>query len=160
MRLWISLFYSLVLALAFTMCDPVAASAQTPPPGYNSPWRNADGSEKLAIAFSGGWAPSAASSRATQTRGWDYTMSAGRNLNRHYALLGEYSFYHFSLPPIAVANPLTPALPSSGGHYIGNTHLWALTAEGKYQYAATETVGAYVLAGGGAYRRHFDCGTS
>jgi hypothetical protein len=87
-------------------------------------------------------------------------MAAGRNFSRHYALLGEYSFYHFSLPPIPVAETVTPYPPSDGAEDVGNTHIWSLTAEGKYQYAATETVGAYLLAGGGAYHRNFDCGSA
>jgi hypothetical protein len=154
------LAWSRALKLLALLSCSLAALAQQPPPGYNSPWRNADGSEKFAIAFSGGWDISTGSSRVTQTRGWNYTMAAGRNLNRHLALLGEYSFYHFSLPPVPGALTLPAPVFPYGPPETGNTHIWSLTAESEYQYAATERAGAYLLVGGGLYRRSFSCGSS
>jgi len=64
----------------------------------------ADGTEKLALEFGGGWGIAAGPTRATQKRGWNYTMGAGYNLNRHFAILGEYSYNRFTIPAIAPTN--------------------------------------------------------
>jgi hypothetical protein len=87
-----SCFYLLLAAFLCVLVLP--ASAQLPPPGYNSHWRTADGSEKLALEFGGGWDLAMGAARQSETRGWNYMMGAGYNFNRHLALLGEYGFNH------------------------------------------------------------------
>jgi len=124
------------------------ASAQLPPPGYNSHWRTADGTEKLALEFGGGWDIATGPTRATQTRGWNYIMGGGYNFNRHLALFGEYSFNRFTVPPI-----VAPTQAEQDFVPIGGVHIWSLTANPKFQYHATERTGAYLIAGGGLYHK-------
>jgi hypothetical protein len=135
-----------MVATLVIFCLP--ALAQLPIPGYNSHWRNKDGSEKFAIAFAGGWDVSHGNTRAYQTRGWNYLMESGYNFNRHLAMLGEYSYNRFSDPNVVVNNG--GSLPDV---YEGPSHIWTLTVEPKYQYYATETIGAYVIGGGGFARK-------
>jgi hypothetical protein len=141
-------FTSCLVFAFFLYLTFLPAHAQLPPPGYNSPWRTADGSEKLALEFGGGWAPAVGSTRQLQTRGWDYTMGAGYNFNRHLALLGEYNFDRFTVP---LQPKLSATLPISG-----SIHIWSVTADPKFQYFATDWVGAYVIGGGGFYRLSSD----
>jgi hypothetical protein len=137
-----SCFYLFVAAFLCVLVLPT--SAQLPPPGYNSHWRTADGSEKLALEFGGGWDLATGAARESETRGWNYMMGAGYNFNRHLALLGEYGFNHFTVP---LQPKLSDAIPLSG-----STHIWSITADPKFQYFATDRVGAYVIGGGGFYR--------
>lgn len=147
MRLRIYPLFSVALVVVLTL-TVTHAKAQLPPPGYNSHWRTADGTEKFALEFGGGWDIATGSTRATQTRGWNYTMGAGYNFNRHLALLGEYSFNRFTVPPI-----VAPTQAEQNSLPTGGVHIWSLTADPKFQYHATEHMGAYLIAGGGLYRK-------
>jgi hypothetical protein len=145
MQVWPRILSLRLLVLLFVL-PAVRAHAQLPPPGYNSHWRTADGTEKLALEFGGGWDISNGPSRTTQTRGWNYLMGSGYNFNRRFALLGEYSFNRFTIPVIIPSS--STVIPPSG-----SIHIWSLTADPKYQYFASDRVGAYVIVGGGVYRK-------
>ena len=129
-----------------------SASAQESTPGWNSGWRNADGSLKLALAFGGGYDTSAGATRKYQGVGWNYRMGAGYRLNRRFAALVEYGFDHFGIPqsqaPYIYRNFLNP--PTS---VDGNIHLWSVTLEPTFNYFQTEHYGGYLVGGGGFYRK-------
>jgi len=152
MRLRIRRPFVSALLLVFALIV-TNASAQLPPPGYNSHWRTADGTEKLALEFGGGWDIATGPTRTTQTRGWNYIMGTGYNFNRRLALLGEYSFNRFTIPPITA--PTEQDFVPTGG-----IHIWSLTADPKFQYHASERMGAYLIAGGGLYRKSIQPGGS
>ena len=90
-----SRLHLLFVTLAFLFCSPTFAThAQLPTQDYNSLWRNKDGSEKLALEFSGRYNVSVGSTRRYQTWGWSYLMGGGYNLNQRVGILAEYSFDH------------------------------------------------------------------
>jgi len=125
-------------------------SAQTPAPGYNSSWKNNDGSSKLALQFGGGYSLAVGGTRQSQTRGWNYIMGSGYNFNNHFSVLGRYTYNHFSVPQGQIAQLFGPG---ELGQLAGDVHLWSLTVEPSYQYFNTAHYGGYVLVGGGFYRK-------
>jgi len=141
------------LLIALFAGDVCVIAAQTPAPGYNSAWKHGDGSPKLALEFAGGYDVSAGATRHTQTRGWNYLMGSGYNINRRLSLLGEYSFNHFSVPQQQIALRYGAGALSGIDKVVGDVHLWSLTLEPTFQYLQTEHLGAYVIAGGGFYRK-------
>jgi hypothetical protein len=133
-----------------------AVSAQVPTAGYNSPWRNADGSLKLALEFGGGANASIGPTRHDEDHGWNYRMGAGYNFNRRVGVSLEYSFNHATTPRSYLIETFPANVLANGGRnngLTGSVHLWSLTAEPRFHYFDTEKYGGYVLAGGGLYRK-------
>jgi hypothetical protein len=126
------------LIVLWLLCVALRLTAQQPTPGYNSRWRTADGTEKLALAFGGGYDITAGGARHNQTRGWDYMMQGGYNFNHLIGVSAEYSFDHFVIPE--AVGP-------------GSVHLWSATLQPTFHYFRTEHFGGYVLGGGGFYRK-------
>jgi hypothetical protein len=127
-----------------------SAHAQAPTPGYNSPWRNPDGSVKLALEFGGGIDTAVGPTRHYQERGWNFTMGGGYNFNRQFGVLLEYGFHHAMIPPLLVQSAYEGfAQPP----IVGAIRLWSFTAEPVFHYFSTEHFGGYVIGGGGFYRK-------
>ncbi len=141
--------YRLVLGCVVLLWVSFAfAGAQEPTPGWNTPWRNADGSLKLAIELGGGINRTAGAARSFQGAGWNYRIGGGYRLNRRIAALIEYNYDRFSVPQSATA-----LLNLSSGANSANVHLWSFTLEPTLQYFSTERVGGYLIGGGGFYRK-------
>lgn len=142
--------FALALAIGFSVVAIKSGAAQAPTPGYNSPWRNPDGSVKLALELGGGIDTAVGSTRRYQERGWNLTVGGGYTFNRHYSLLLEYGFHHAMVPPF----PGPPATGNSSAQpVIGAIRLWSVTAEPVVHYFSTEHFGGYLIGGGGFYRK-------
>lgn len=79
--------FFLVAVIGISALTVRSARAQSPTPGYNSPWRNPDGSVKLALEIGGGIDTAMGPTRHYQERGWNVTVGGGYNFNRHYGVL-------------------------------------------------------------------------
>ncbi|MBS1814992.1 MAG: outer membrane beta-barrel protein [Acidobacteria bacterium] len=135
------------------LCSSGTLFAQEPAPGYNSHWRNADGSEKLALAFGGGVNLSTGAARKYQGPAWNFQAGGGYRFNRRFALLGEYGFHHFRVPQQQVINYFHfPDYAEKS--YVGRIRLWSITAQALVQYFATPRYGGYLIGGGGFFRKH------
>jgi hypothetical protein len=123
----------------------LSAAAQRPTPGWNTPWRNADGSLKDAVELGGGYNTTVGAARAYQGTGWSYRAGGGYRLNHLFAALIEYNYDYFGIPRPLVSSYFP-------GDY-GNVHLWSLTLEPTADYFSTEHLGGYLIGGGGFYRK-------
>ena len=131
------------VAIAFS----VMARAQRPTVGYNDHTRTKDGALRLALEFGGGYSIAQGRDRITQTRGWDVLTGAGLNLNRYFALLGEYTFDHYNVPRATV-------LASTGvADLTAGVHVWSATGAAQFRYFATSHWGGYVIAGAGQFHQ-------
>lgn len=115
------------------------------------PWTNADGSNRLALEFGGGGAPTVGDQRANQNHGWLYRMGGGYRYNSRASLLVEYTFDHFDVPP----HDVTIVAGQGSVSASGVLHLWSTTLVPTYEFAQKERYSAYVLGGGGYYRKNF-----
>jgi hypothetical protein len=134
----------LVVLLSFGLPAP----AQSATPGWNTAWRNADGSLKDVVELGGGYDVTAGATRKYQGPGWHYRVGAGYRLNKRFAALVEYNYDHFSIP-----QPLVDSFFACAGCNVGTDHLWSLTLEPTIDYFSTEHVGGYLIGGGGFYRK-------
>jgi Outer membrane protein beta-barrel domain len=136
----IYLLFGLLLSLS------LSAFAQDPTPGFNSSWRNADGSLKPVAELATGYNISAGASRKDQGAGWHYRIGGGYRLNRRLAALIEYNYDHLHVPGSALG-----LIQGSGN--VAATHLWSFTLEPTFQYFSTQHLGGYLIGGGGFYRK-------
>lgn len=135
-----------VLSLIF-LFSVVALAAQGPSPGYSSPWRHQDGSQKLALYFAGGINPVLGNTRASQNHGWNFRMGGGYRFNQRYAALLEYGYDHFQTPqPVVTSLFLTPT-------YEGKVHLWSIGVQPTMELVHSSRFGLYATGGVGFYRK-------
>lgn len=151
---------------------PASDDTQPPPrrrygrPRYQDRGHNADGSNRYTFEFGGGLtAPTGATGKRTDLS-YSLKAGAGINFNRKFAVMGEYNYDHFGITGGTLANqaalfntiyagytdPNTgEALDFSG--LDGNAHVWSLTVNPMFTFHETDKTSAYVVVGGGFYRK-------
>jgi hypothetical protein len=141
-----------LLCLSSLALIPRVVSAQEPSSGYNTRWRNTDGSSKLMVEFAGGFDTTAGATRRYQTSGWNYRMGAGYRLKRRLGAMIEYNYDHFSVPQPLVDSIFVSTYYGNQG-VVGRVHLWSLTLQPTFEVVQTEHYGLYLTGGGGFYRK-------
>jgi len=153
----LSRFRFIPLLAAFLIVSTGISKAQVPTqdvmPMPHDSWVNKDGSRRLALEFGGGVAPTLGSQRESQTRGWTYRMGGGFRFTQRFSLLAEYTFNHFAVPQTLVDTGGGTASPANG-----STRLWSVTLMPTYEYFKREGFAAYVVGGGGLYRKNTNYG--
>ncbi|WP_263408250.1 hypothetical protein [Terriglobus tenax] len=122
-------------------------------PRYNDRNHNPDGSNRYTFAVGGGFAVPAGHSGQIFKPSWKFMVGGGVNFNKTVALLLEYNYDHFGmtqgyLQAVADANDMT--------QLGGNGHLWSVTLNPMITYYHGESLGAYIIGGGGFYRKLFN----
>ncbi|HUY80586.1 MAG TPA: hypothetical protein VMU92_02580 [Acidobacteriaceae bacterium] len=109
-------------------------------PNYQSRWSH------LAFEVGGGLTTPIgnASNNKYETYGYNFTMGAGWNFNKHFGVLLEYQFNKNKIPGATLA---------AAGFPGGNINTHSLIVEPVYYQPITHTVGVYGLAGSGFYRK-------
>jgi opacity protein-like surface antigen len=137
-------------------------------PTYRDRYTNADGSSKIA------WEAGAGFTVPTQTSGpllspsYKFNFGGGRAFNKNFAVLVEYSYDHFGIPNPQVLNEMN-VLNQAITYYNstqppanqvslltqlnGNAHTWSFTLEPVLSIYSRGKTGAYVIGGGGFYRK-------
>ncbi len=152
--------------------DPSASSSdlQPPPrrrrygrPNYSDKYRNSDGSNRLAFVVGGGFnSPVGSASSNYLNLGYRFEGGAGINLNKKFGILAQFDYDHFGIPGNVLANqanlyntldtydpPGTDAYTGLGG----SSHIWSFTLNPTYNIYQSDSLGAYVVAGGGFYHK-------
>ena len=148
------------------------ADLQPPPrrrygrPRYQDRGHNPDGSNRYTFEVGGGLtAPTGATGKRTDLS-YSLKAGAGINFNRKLGVMAEYNFDHFGLTGGVLANqtnvfnalypnyvdPTTGDTLSFDG-LDGNAHVWSLTLNPMYTFHEGEKSSAYVVVGGGFYRK-------
>ena len=147
------------------------AETQPPPrrrygrPRYQDRGHNADGSNRYTFEAGGAMAlPTGATGKRT-TLSYSLKAGAGINLNRKIGILAEYNYDHFGITGSTLANQaalfnnLYGTITDGSGNTTnfngldGNAHVWSLTLNPIFTFHETEKTSAYVVVGGGFYRK-------
>lgn len=146
-------------------------SEDQPPPrrrygrrtNYSDRWHHADGSNKFTFAAGGGFTLPTGSSGKELTTSWKFQVAGGYNFSKKFAVLLQYDYDKFGLTGgnldrqyIRYNNlGLTDdtGAPISFAGLDGNAHMWSLTLNPMYTYYQGDALGAYVIGGGGFYRK-------
>lgn len=145
--------------------------ADQPPPrrrygrntNYSDRWHNADGSNKYTFAAGGGFGMPTGSSGKELDLSWKVQVAAGYNFNKKFALMLQWDYDKFGLTggnldrQYARYNALglvdDTGAPVSFAGLDGNAHMWSFTLNPMYTYYQGDSLGAYVIGGGGFYRK-------
>ncbi|MDR3736389.1 MAG: hypothetical protein P4L10_12735 [Acidobacteriaceae bacterium] len=141
-------------------------------PTYRDRYTNADGSSKIAWEAGAGFTVPTQTSGPYLTPSYKFTFGAGRAFNKNFAVLAEYSYDHFGIPnselateinvlnqailyydstPAGILNPVSQLTALNG-----TAHTWSFTLEPVLTFYSSGKTGAYVIGGGGFYRKITD----
>lgn len=147
------------------------ASADQPPPrrtygrrtNYSDKWHNADGSNKYTFAVGGGFDVPAGSTAKDLTVSWKFQAGGGYNFNKKFGVLLEYNYDKFGLTSGNLARQyaryISLGLVDQNGRPVsfagldGSAHVWSVTLNPIYTFYQSDNIGAYVVGGGGFYRK-------
>ena len=151
---------------------PASDDTQPPPrrrygrPRYQDRGHNADGSNRYTFEVGGGLtAPTGATGKRTDLS-YSLKAGAGINFNRRLGIMAEYNYDHFGITGGTLANqanvfnkiygtltdPTTEETTNFDG-LDGNAHVWSLTVNPMVTFHETDKTSAYVVVGGGFYRK-------
>ncbi len=109
--------------------------------------------------------PPAGSTRRYQNTAGGFRIGVGANLNRFLGTQVEYDFNNFGVPT-SITNQFGPTLDSLNHRVLspatGRVHLWSIDLDPVVHYYRSEVFDAYVVGGGGFYRKlvRFSTGTA
>ena len=162
-----------VAAERLNLSSPEASSSdlQPPPrrrygrPRYQDRGHNADGSNRYMFEAGGGFTlPTGATGKRTDLS-YSFKAGGGINFNRKLGVMAEYNYDHFGLTGSTLANQaalfnyLYGTITDGTGNTTnfdgldGNAHVWSLTLNPMYTFHEGEKSSAYVVVGGGFYRK-------
>ena len=160
--------------------DPSAALADgsgagQPPPGrrrsygrsrYQDRMHNSDGSSKIAFVAGAGLNVPAGNTAKFYTPHFAFVGGAGINFNKHFGVLGEFSYQHMGLTAGAINSDYTNTYnyfvsqgnsPSDVSSYLSgfdaNAHIFGFSVNPVLNLVGEGRVGAYVTGGLGYYRK-------
>jgi hypothetical protein len=133
-------------------------------PRYSDRTHNADGSNKFAFAFGGGLTVPVGGAANDLTTSYRFMVGGGYNFSKKFGVMAQFDYDHFGLPGKVIANQqaLYASLqiidPSTGtsidvSGLDANSHIWSLTLNPTFTVVQGEQSSAYVVVGGGYYRK-------
>jgi hypothetical protein len=145
--------------------------AETQPPprrrygrtNYSDKMHNPDGSKKYVFEVGGGFNVPAGATAKDLAVNWKLQAGAGYNFNKKFGVMFEYNYDKFNdssrnlntmydrYNSLGLQNQDGSAVDFSG--LDGTTHVWSLTLNPMYTYYQGDSLGAYVIGGGGFYRK-------
>ncbi len=154
--------------------SPEGASSDTQPPPrrrygrprYQDRGHNADGSNRYTFEAGAGFTtPTGATGKRTDLS-YSFKAGAGINFNRKFGVMAEYNYDHFGITGGTLTsqtnvfntlygtltNPTTGTTTNFDG-LDGNAHVWSLTLNPTYTFHEGDKTSAYVVVGGGFYRK-------
>jgi hypothetical protein len=156
---FLTLFISLVFLVfsaepgvaASNPAVPAAGSSFTPPidrPYKGDPWTYSDGTFRYSLELAGGVAVPAGATRTYQNTAGGFRLGLGANLNKYAGALLEYDFNNFGVPSKLINRAGSFQYPVSG-----RVHIWSVTLNPVIHFYRSEASDAYVIGGGGFYRK-------
>jgi hypothetical protein len=157
-------YSSSVPAESSSLSDPGLLSTEartrsiTSPPdlsqtNYRNRWNNKNGSYRYSLELGGGSSFAVGPTRRYQNISGSFRLGTGYNLNKIFGIMLEYDFNNFGVPTGAV-NSLYGTPPYYAPTNItGRVHLWSITANPIFHFYNGEQSGAYLVVGGGFYRK-------
>ena len=149
----------------------LAGDSSQPPPRrrysrakYSDRMHNADGSNKLTVAFGGGFTMPTGNASNVFTPSYALKLGIGYNFSKKFGILGDFGYDHFGLQGstitaqqtyyngLGIVDPTT-GLPADFTGLDANAHVWSLTVDPMYTFYQGEKLGAYVIGGGGYFHK-------
>jgi hypothetical protein len=147
------------------------AGMDQPPPrrsygrrtNYSDRWHNADGSNKYTFEGGVGFTVPTGSSGKELGTNFKFQVGGGYNFSKKFAVLLQYDYDKFGLTggnldrQFNRYNALN--LVDDNGNPVdfsglgGNAHVWSITLNPTYTFYQADSLGAYVIGGGGFYRK-------
>lgn len=132
-------------------------------PNYSDHMHNPDGSKRYVFEVGGGFNNPAGPTGKELTINWKLQAGVGYNFNKHFGVMLEYNYDKFNDTYSSLLRQYNryTALgivdqngnPVSFAGLDGTTHIWSLTVNPMYTYYQGDSLGAYVIGGGGFYRK-------
>ena len=145
----------------------LSGSADQPPPrrrygrpNYNDSHTNSDGSAKYTFLVGGGFTLPVGGSHNYLSTSYNIQAGAARNFNKKFGVQVEFDWANFGFQTATLNNQLAiynalniaagfPTLPQLGG----TSHVWSFTLDPIMNFYTSDTLGAYVIGGGGFYHK-------
>jgi hypothetical protein len=129
-------------------------------PNYNDSHTNSDGSAKYTFLVGGGFTLPVGGSHNYLATSYNIQAGAARNFNKKFGVQVEFDWANFGFQTATLNNQLAiynalnvaagfPTLPQLGG----NSHIWSFTLDPIMNFYTSDTLGAYVIGGGGFYHK-------
>ncbi|MDR3724443.1 MAG: outer membrane beta-barrel protein [Terracidiphilus sp.] len=116
-------------------------------------WRSKAASN-YALEFGGGFNAPHPDSTPYITWGGNFTVGAGYNFSKRFAMMAEYQFIDSKLPGKLIAETAAGCTTSDCvGAAGGNDHIWSLTLDPVVSLFPHSTHDIYITGGGGFYRK-------
>lgn len=123
----------------------MSAASQYQDRGYDRGGRGWGKNAMSSMAFEiGGGFNAPAPDQSDITWGGNFTLGAGLNFNKQFAMLAEYQFIDDKLPGYLIAET-----GANGGH----AHIWSLTLSPVVSLFPKSSNDIYLTGGGGFYRK-------
>ena len=132
-------------------------------PNYTDRMHNADGSNKYTFAVGGGFNAPTGSTGKDLGLSWKFQAGGGYNFNKKFGVLLQYDYDKFGLTGGNINRQFNRynslRLVDQNGNPVsfagldGNSHVWSITLNPIYTFYQSDAVGAYVIGGGGFYRK-------
>jgi hypothetical protein len=130
---------------------------------YSDRMHNPDGSKRYVFEVGGGFDNPAGITGKDLTVNWKLQAGVGYNFNKKFGVMMEYNYDKFN-DSYGNLNRMYNRYNSLGltdqdGNPVsfagldGTTHVWSLTLNPMYTYYQGDSFGAYVIGGGGFYRK-------
>jgi Outer membrane protein beta-barrel domain len=127
-------------------------------PNYNDSRTNSDGSAKYSFLVGGGFTIPVGSSHDYLTTSYDFQAGVGRNFSKMFGVQLDFNWANFGFPTSLLNKQL--AIYNStctGGCGLtqlgGDSHLWSFALDPIVNFYNSDTLGAYVIGGGGYYHK-------
>ncbi|HXC95808.1 MAG TPA: hypothetical protein VNU92_08900 [Edaphobacter sp.] len=143
-----------------------AGEDQPPPrrryghPNYSDSHTNADGSAKYSFIVGGGFTLPVGDSHNYLSTSYDFQAGVGRNFSKKFGVQAEFNWANFGFPTSTLNKQLViynSTCPNAGGCGLtqlgGTSHIWSFTLDPIANFYESDTLGAYVIGGGGFYHK-------
>lgn len=130
-------------------------------PNYSDSHTNPDGSAKFTFLVGGGFTLPVGGAHNYLATSYNIQAGAARNFNKKFGVQLEFDWANFGFQT-ATLNNLLAIYDSAGatdqnGNPLsqlgGNSHIWSFTLDPIYNFYNSDTLGAYVIGGGGYYHK-------
>ena len=138
-----------------------ARADQPPPrrrygrPNYHDSRTNPDGSGKYTFVVGAGLTLPTGGTHNYASPNWRFQVGVGRNFNKTVGVIAQFDYDHFGMQTSTLNNQL--ALYNDLGANLsqlgGNIHDWSFTLNPIVNFYTSDSLGAYVIGGGGFYHK-------
>ena len=128
-------------------------------PNYSDSHTNPDGSSKYSFVIGGGFTLPVGGSHNYLSTSYDFQAGVGRNFNKKFGVQADFNWANFGFQTATLNRQLaiynsTCGFGGCGLTQLGGTsHIWSFTLDPIMNFYQSDTLGAYVIGGGGFYHK-------